>query len=384
MVGAFLLSLVPFFWQDIDSVSILEGCRKCDFRGVVVCKNHPKELVEMESQVEFCSVAAQCEDCFGSFLLACAKCEGGPKTDSMLKRREVIAQHAQEASALEKFLESSLIRVQTAHIHVSGNLEEVRNKKKRISGHAFMHHVARDGERVATLVNAHFGAKPKHYRSPMFLWFWEDLETHRNVIGHFLGSGTAGDFKWLGKDPRFSVHCGDETFGFDAVTLHTLGVHNVGHMLVSNLFTEVWIGDMGGGWFDSGSAHWYEEAVFQKVRHHCIDEIAYSANYSNGLWRAALRKHLARNDDSVILPSLVRKLTGSMSALEHALSWSFYDWLVNQHPSKLAPILKGLKKRTPERDLFSEYLEMNFRQTEEAWRDWVGENYPKKEPSRRR
>ncbi len=118
MVGAFLLSAVHFLWQDIDSASILEGCRRCDFRGVVACKGHPKELAEMESQVEFCSVAAQCEDCFGSFLLACAKCEGGPQTDGMLKRREAIAQYAQSQSALEKFLESSLIRVQTAHIHV--------------------------------------------------------------------------------------------------------------------------------------------------------------------------------------------------------------------------------------------------------------------------
>ena len=369
--------------QTPDPSLVPEGCRRCNFTGVIACKEHPKELGELESKVEFCSVAAQCEECSGSLLTACTKCEGGPKTNAMLKRREAIAERILQPRALESFLGTSLIRIETTHLRVTGDVAEVREKKKRVSGHVFLHGVARDGEIVAELIDEHFRAKQKHYRSPMRLSFWESLETHAKVTGHFLGSGSTGDFKWLGKDPRFSVHCGDETFGFDAVNLHTLGVHNIAHMLISNVFTEMWVGDMGGGWFDSGSAHWYEEFVFKKVRHHCIDEISYGASYENGLWRAALRKQLSRDDGEAILPSLARKLTGSMTPLEHALSWSFYDWLVHHHMTKLAPILQGLKKRTPERELFAEYLGMDFRQTEEAWRAWVKETYPKKEPRRR-
>ena len=390
ILSVFLLGLAPTApAQEPKNIGpkevLLEGCRRCDFTGVVACNKHPKELGAMEHEVEFCTVAAQCKTCQGALFTACAKCDGGPQTELMVARRASIAEWFGRPHDLENFLEKSLLRIETPHLRLAGDVKELREGKKGVSGHLFMHHVARDGELVAKKIAEHFQVKPKDYRSPMRLWFWNEAATHRKVMLHFLGSGSAGDFKWLGKHPRFSAHCGDNTFKFDASSLHSLGVHNVGHMLISNLFVEMWIGDMQGGWFDSGSAHWYEEFVFKRVQNHCIDEIVHALDYHKGIWRSALRDKMSKEDEAVaVLPSLLRKLTGTMMPVEHAQAWSFYDWLVHNHTDTLAPILKGLKRNIPERELFPKYLDMNLRQAEVAWRLWVQETYPKKEPRRKK
>lgn len=362
----------------------LEGCRRCDERGVVECKRHRGELLELEAQVDFCSTAARCRDCAGALLLPCSRCDGGPDTAGMLARRDEIATWLKQEHQLEKFLGKQLVYMETAHLQLASDVEELRDGKKKISGHVLLHRVARDAEQSAELIDRHFGATSKDYRARMMLWFWGSQQTHRQVMENFLGSGSAGDFKWLGRDPRFSVNCKDSSFQLRAPTLHSLGVHNAAHMLISNLFSEIWIGDMGGGWFDSGSAHWYEEKIFNRVDNYCIDELDFIATWKNGEWRAALRKYLSRPGEDAILPRLLRQQTGAMMPRDHALAWSFWDWLATNHTTTLAPILKGLKLRRPERELFAEHLKMDVRQAETAWIEWVTATYPKKEPKRKR
>ena len=369
--------------QQADETA-LEGCRRCDHRGVVDCKSHKGELFELEQQIDFCSVAAACPDCAGALLVPCSRCDGGPETAIMVKRRAEVAKWAQKPHHLEIYLERELTHMETQHLVLVSDVEKLRDGKKKITGHILLHRVARDGEQSAQLLDRHFSVSKKYYRSRMMLWFWNDQKSHQKVMEHFLGSGSAGDFKWLGKNPRFSVNCDDNNFQLQAPGLHSLGVHNAIHMLISNMHSEIWIGDMGGGWFDSGAAHWYEEKIFNRVGNYCIDELTFEADYAKGLWRAALRKYLDAPIDAAILPQLLRQQTGAMMPRDHALAWSFWDWLVSNHPTTLSPILKGLKKREAERDLFKLHLKMNLRQAEDAWRKWVHETYPRKEPKRRK
>ncbi len=362
----------------------LKGCRRCDHRGVVDCKQHDEELLALERRVEFCAAAARCEDCGGALLVPCKRCDGGPETGLMeLRRKEVAAWLAKE-DPLEKFLERPLVRIETPHFVFVTDADKLKRGKKKVDGHRFLHELARDAEEAAAWIDQHYQPGEKGYRTRMRLWFWEHMEDHLKVMRHFLGSGSAGDFKMLGHEPLFSVHCHDHAFQGIEPQLRSLGVHNGVHMLLSNLWTEVWIGDMQGGWFDSGAAHWYEEQVYGFVQHYCIDEAVIPPDWNGGVWRAALRELLTRKSETLLLPNLVKEQTGSMTPEEQALAWSVYDWIVATKPDALAGLLRGAKKRTPSREMYPELLGLTLLEAERAWRAWVVETYPKKEKKRRR
>ncbi|MCH2112344.1 MAG: hypothetical protein MK213_05750, partial [Planctomycetes bacterium] len=214
------MTLLPFFLtlalvpQEVELP--LPGCKRCDFSGVVECKKHPKDLLAMEAEVLFCSIAAECKSCAGALRVDCTRCDGGPDSQAVEDRRKEVQAWLEKPRALDDFLGVPIPRLETEYLMVEGDVEVLRESKKKVTGHELLHRVARDGEKVCAMVAGHFGAKRKDYRSPLKLWFWEKAETHRKVMGHFLGSGSAGDFKWLGKEPRFSVHCADSTFQSDA------------------------------------------------------------------------------------------------------------------------------------------------------------------------
>ena len=356
------------------------GCRRCQYRGVVDCKLHDEELRALEPTV-LCSEAAACPQCAGALVVDCERCDGGPESAAMLARRAELAAWAAQQHEVEVFLGRRLQRIDTLHLELVASIDTLwlpGRKTKPVDGHHFLHCVARDGERAAALIAGHYGAQREDYRAAMRLWYWQEMADHKRIMADFLGSASTGDFKTLGRTPLFSVCTADQVFKDDAVSLHTLAVHNIAHMLLSNLTREEWIGDLGAGWFDAGAAHWYEEAIFGRHRHYCVTEAPYPFNWNDGLWRAELRKLLDKEQAS-ILPALVRKQTGELMDHEHAKAWSFYDWLVANHPQALAPMLLGLKDRQPARELFAEHLGMSVPDAETAWRSWVVSTYPKKE-----
>lgn len=344
------------------------------------CKQHDEELRESEAAV-FCSEAAACADCGGALRVDCPKCPGGPESAATAARRAEIAAWlaASGPHAAEVVLGRAVLRVESPHLRLAAEIRALRDGKKQVDGHHFLHHLARDGERAAALIAEAYGVeRERDYRAPMRLWFWQGMETHQQVMREVLQSGSSGDFKLLGRNPVFSVCTSDPVFEDDYLRLLTLGVHNLVHMLQSNLWDEEWIGDQGAGWFDSGAAHWVEERLYGRVRHSCIDEAGTTPDFSGGVWRAAVRTLLARRDES-LLPALVRKQTGELWPEEHALAWSFYDWLAATRPAALTPLLQAFKRRTPAREALPEHAGLGIVEAEEAWRAWVAETYPARE-----
>ncbi|MCP5023682.1 MAG: hypothetical protein GY930_18175 [bacterium] len=369
------------------------GCKRCKDHGTLPCKQHKKEILELEAQVQFCSIAAACEDCGGSFLVDCDRCEHGTSTKIMQERKaEVAAWLAKEPMA--QHLGRSVPHVETKHFLLIVDTGPLRLGKKRISNHMCIHRVAQDVERVADLLDGHLGLSGKgpvknlndgptlegttavsEYFSKMRMWIWESRMDHRNVMSKFLNSGSSGDFKMLGKNPVFSV--AKEANFSTLPEVRRLFTHNASHMLISNLFEEKWFGDTTGGWFDAGVGHWYEYFVHELSTNYCVEEGTVWKTYHDGKWRTAIRKRLTK-EAAPFLPGLIKKDTGLMELPEQALCWSFYDWIVANHATKLKPMLLGLKAETPSRQILKEALGQSLSKTEADWREWVQATYPMK------
>ncbi len=358
------------------------GCRRCDHRGVLECTRHPKDLRALEREVRYCSVAATCPDCGGTLLVDCPRCDGGP--DSALRERRLaeIAACRDRPDRVEKHLGRSLLRAETANFALIVDVPAIRVQRRKMDGHRYLHLLLHDLEHVATLLHGHFQAGPGDHRTRQRMWFWAREADHRSVMLKFLFNASSGDFKFLGRDPIFSVWTGDGVFANDGDKLHALAVHNGAHMLLSNLFRELWIGDLKGGWFDAGVAHWYEEEVFGRSVNYCIDESSVPPDYHGGVWRPVLYKRL-RREKQALLPVLLNQLTGTLTPEQHALAWSLYDWLVHEHAETLRAFLQGFQQKRHSRELFRDLLDMDVRQVEEAWRAWVDEAYRPRSGRRR-
>ena len=361
-----------------------DGCRRCKGRGVKDCPEHDATDRDFEGRVLFCSVAAGCEDCGGTMVIDCDRCDGGPESAAAEARRAAIAEWM-ERSEVAKHFERNVPRCEADHfelvLDVAGKFKIGR---KKIDGHRLMHLVADDTSFVADGVAEHFQVKPEEdYFAKMRMWMWPTSKDHVEAVRAFMNTSARGDFKLLGRDPVFSVWQEPGLFA-TAQGIRTVFTHNAGHMLISNMFRELDISPHGGGWLDAGLGHWHEYARFDRSVQYCIEEATALDNFSNGVWRAAIRKMCERaaSKGGTLLPPLFNKTTTSMTAPEQAICWSFYDWLVAEHPSALRPILMGLKQKTDARELLKEHLGMSLLAAEEAWREWVSSTYPKKEKTR--
>lgn len=382
MLGIVFLLAAALEWNPAprqDPAPVPAGCRSCKQRGVTDCPEHEEDTRALESAVR-CSQAASCQKCGGSLVLDCPKCEGGPESaPAEARRAELVAWRATGRLPVEDLLGREVLRIEAEHVHLAAEIVALKDGKKKVDGHRFLHTLARDAEMAAGMVDAHYSVdRARDYKAPMRLWFWQKPAVHRQVMQEYLKVSGAGDVKILGRKPQFSVCTSDDSFQDDYLVLLTLGVHNVTHMLLSNLWDETWIGDQGAGWFDAGAAHWYEEKIYGRSRHFCIDEAGSPPTWEDGVWRSAIRALLQRQD-AVLFPELLKKQTGEMTPEQHALCWSIYDWLVATRPEALVPILKAAKGKKPARELLPETIGMGILDAEKAWRAWVESTYPGRE-----
>ena len=374
-----LLSIV--FLASLGLASGQEGCRRCDKHGVVPCTRHSKEILEAEGRVLFCSVVARCSDCAGALVVDCKHCDGGPGNAAMEARRAVVAKWMEE-NPIEEHLGRPVPRCETDHFELVIDIHDtLKEGRKKVDPHMLMHLVADDTNHVGRRIEEHYDVVKDDLFAKMRMWLWAEAADHTSVVETFMRTSARGDFKLLGKNPVFSVWQEPGLFA-NVTQVRTVFTHNAGHMLISNLFRERDVGPIGGGWFDAGAGHWYEYDRFDRSLNYCIEEATAFSSFANGVWKAAMRRKVEK-DDEPLIPPLLNVPTTAMSVVDQAVAWSFYDWLVANHREKLRPILRDLKQKKATRDILVEHIGLGVLPAEEAWRAWVIETYPKKEKRRR-
>ncbi len=382
---AFLVLMSTSFLPQQEGMSeeVLAGCRRCDERGVVDCTGHQKVGLLEEYFVPYCSVAARCRSCLGALVLDCPHCDGGPDSMALEARKALVAQWLNKESAPEVVLKKTFLRLETDAFRLLLDVAKVKNEKKMKDPHRFAHFLMRRLEGTADLFRDHFQAKPHHLISPISIWWFSDAKEKRKVMEDVLLISSGGDIKKYTRNPVYCADATESAIQSSGPMLEAATVHNAVHILLFDMFRESWIGEKKAGWFDAGASHWYEEYFCGRVSNYCIAEANSMVDWKNGVWRSALRKWLAR-EEGPVLPALVNQHTGQLMPRDHALSWSLFDWVVHNHPKVIQSILMAYKEHQPTRDIFKEHLSMTVRQVEEAWRKWVQQSYPTKDPKVKR
>jgi len=365
-----------------EPARVSDGCKRCNHQGVVPCKRHDEKDLAREQAVVFCAIAARCEDCGGTYQVDCPFCVSGPESLPNEQRRARLQAILKSGIKPEKVLERPLPWIRTEHFDLVVDVESLKNGTKRLSAHDFLHKLATETEAAAAMLDQHLGAKPRQYVRAS-LYFWESREDHHKINRELLGTNTYSAMKLYGARPAASSWTGAKGLEGKALNVAANGVHIGIHLLLSSAFRAEWIGNKKAGWFDVGAAHWYEEQRFHRTATYCVDEANADLNYKNGQWRSAIRSVLAKRKET-LLPELSRELSGTMWEDEHALAWSLYDWLVTVHPQTTKAFLIGFKDGKEMREICRKELDMSLRQVEDAWRAWVAETYPTRDPKVRK
>lgn len=378
-----LLALASSAGAQVDPNDVGNGCQVCHLTGVKKCKKHPLSLAEAEGEVIYCSVATSCKDCTGALLVDCKKCSGGPGNVEMETLQLRAKRFKENPTPAEQLFDRELVRVVTAHFDIIIDSEKIKDGSTRMSAHEVAHALASEAEKAAAMLDEQFGAKLHHYSRRSRIWFWGDPKDHLLVNQKVLGTNNGTAFKLFGPDPAYSAWTKERGLENKGLAIVSNGVHIGVHLLLSNLYQNQWIGNFKAGWFENGAAHYYENKLFQQITTYCIDEADANLDYEHGRWHVPVRKYLTKNKKA-LLPSLLSKISGTMWGEEHALAWSLYDWVATVHPKALKPLLVGYKERKQTRDLFKSHLGMTVQQVETAWRAWVFETYPVKNPKPRK
>ncbi|MCC6784021.1 MAG: hypothetical protein IT457_14345 [Planctomycetes bacterium] len=370
------------------------SCRKCESAGVLVCKEHKAELLALERAVERCSVAIGCKRCGGTLAIDCPNCER-PETVSDLASRGValrdwlLARH----EAVGRFCKTpaSIQYLATAHADLAFGLEGAMVDKRKLDQHQRMHLY---GERVEAtrrrfcevfqLVDADFPVPADDASPRLALHMFADPRDMRELSPRLTGIGAMGtNIKLTGGIPVWCMIADDRSMK-DDVDVHRVVVHNVVHLLLSNLLPAREIGPTGEGWVDEGIAHWFEHEVDGRCAAYCVEEATLmpGTNWRNGRYRVGIRQLADEGKLRRFVESYVKN-SDELDLEENAHAYAWVDYLMaTQGGPKLIEFVRRLKARVPQRDAMQAVFGFGPLAMDERFAAWVKLSYPAKETGR--
>lgn len=373
--------LVDCSAQDLTSDPVVI-CRVCKNQGCRDCAKHGRGLAaERANHVKWCSVVASCKACAGTLAVNCTQCKNPTVEAELGRRRDLIRDWRQQrrarvdkAKGLETFS-----YLETTHFDVTFSLRTATVRKKKVKPHARMHLY---GERLEALRKAFMATlelTDKDVPDRMRIYMFADKRDH-GVIGPQetgMGNANSAGIKLMGPEFVYSMFQDRRSMAADE-SVHRNIVHNVTHLLLSQMRPMKFLGNVQHGWVDEGVAHWFEDKLTDRCMNFCFEEILLQpgAGFKGGRWRVPVRR-MVDSRKSVSFAKLSSLNSGQLTFEQHAMSFAFVDFLIAGHGGgKFRDFIRLLKSGEATRDALRAAYGWTPLTVDAVFATWVKANYP--------
>jgi hypothetical protein len=357
------------------------ACKACRDTGCVPCGKHGKLLlVETAADVQHCSVAIECKLCSGTLALDCRACNHPTSSQDLAARQQLAADWLQRRRQTVDALTARdpYLHLQTTHFDLASTLAPATIDKEKLDAHARLH---RYGVRLQALRAAFvqtFELTDADLPDRMLVVLSEQQRDHGVVGPRLTGMGTANSvgLKLMGPEFVYSMWPDRRTLPDDDA-VHRNVLHNVTHLLLSQMRPALFLGNKQHGWLDEGIAHWFEDKLGGKCTNYCFEEVLLQAGagFAGGKWRPAVRKLL---DDGKLpaFAAFASRQTDELTFVEHAAAFAAVDFLLATHGGgKCRDFLRAIKGGQATRDALTVAFGLNSLSFDAAFHPWIKSHY---------
>lgn len=378
----YVLLIFVLYTQNISfAQNNIKKCKSCKGSGYILCKNHPKDIIEIEGCCIRCSKNIKCKKCKGTLKRVCKTCKI-KKEDSLNIEKNENVLWLDKMIKIDEYVKSkNIMHCESKHFILTFNLPKISIGKKTYKTHKAMHVYLQRLESLYLDVCKDLGAEDKDFLSKTHVMIWErEHEVVKSAYKYCRQNSNTKSYL-LGKAPIFTIY-NNRGHLHEEYELHQAVVHNVVHCLLSNVWNGIWPGNIKGGWIDSGYAHYYELLYFKQyggaVRNYCYREGEISKRFKYGKWASSVRK-MVKNKEERSFVLVCSKNIDQLEPIDHMLSWSYVDFILKEHKDKFGKIALSIKQRKSITETLKNALNITPFQFEEKWKDFVLNTYPLKE-----
>lgn len=357
-------------------------CRDCSNHGCIPCSKHGKQSTQEQAAAGTlsCSFATECKVCAGALAIDCRMCSNGP-VELELQRRQQLAREwlAKRRTDIDKVAgREPFAHMATTHVDMTFAIRPTTIGREKLDTHALMHLFAERIEALRTLFLTVFEVPDTDLPDRLAVYMFRDARDHA-VIGPRvtdLGTQNSVGLKLMGPQYVYSMWQDLRTIPDDEA-LHRNIVHNVTHLLLSQMKPALFLGNRKHGWIDEGVAHWFEDKVTGKCTNYCFEEILLlaGAGFKGGRWRAPVRKILDEGKaPSFAALSILN--TDTLDFEQHAFAFAYVDFLLTAHGgAKFRDFLRLVKRDQATRDALQAVYGWNPITIDLPFQEWVKANY---------
>ncbi|MHC4937561.1 MAG: hypothetical protein ACYTHK_01165 [Planctomycetota bacterium] len=212
------------------------------------------------------------------------------------------------------------------------------------------------------------------------IYLLENRKQFKAVVENVFGKAVAKDQSVAirhikGKEGFLAFATCEKMFQGGDPGLHVPVAHNVAQMLVNGnngYYTDVW------AWLEEGMAHYYARRESVLYNHFCLADCEPPPEFVRGNWKKKVRHTVYRKKDSSFGNWCETLTPHEFSGIEHAMSWSIVDWLMEKEPIRLAKLLEeaaDYKKNPTAADAIKEVFGISPYVLHDRWRKHVLDTY---------
>lgn len=373
LLAAFLVA-IPLPAQDPPVVA----CRFCSSHGVKDCTKHGKDFREVEAGALQCSEVAECRKCRGSLSIDCRICTN-PAADAAAGERAKAAAEwlAGCRAAVDANVKNpGVLHAKSAHVDLAFSIKPLTIGKAKLDSHRLMHLYLDRLEALRAKFMEVLELTDSDLPARLRIYMFEDCADHQRLAPRVAGGGSNSQgMKLMGVEAIYCMCRDRRSMPGDEAVYRNI-VHNVTHLLISNMKPEYWLGNRKHGWIDAGTAHYFEDLLTGKCTNFCYEEVGVSGGFKSGEWRIPVRK-LAEAGELEPFTSVADLNTDQLSGQHHAQVFAYVDFLIaTRGGAAFAKLVRLLKEGRPTREALREAVGLSMLAFDEAFVAWVKTTYP--------